>query len=111
MKQSAFDGWLTTQPDQGLTFITAPDYMGDGPLAEYPVDEWTCLVCDKGVGFWITGDHAGSFTDFWLLEEDDQMMCEDCFATKEVIYDLPEQPDCDRCGALAGDEHAEACHK
>lgn len=117
MKQSAFDRWLTTQPEQGAVHVTKPEFMflisepdmTDDCEDQYPVDEWQCRDCEKPLGFYISSDDGGGWSDAWLLADTDEHLCEDCYEKVTEEVDFPEQPDCDRCGALAGDEHRAPC--
>lgn len=117
MKQSAFDRWLTTQPEPGAVHVTKPEFMflisepdmTDDCEDQYPVDEWQCRDCEKPLGFYISSDDGGGWSDAWLLADTDEHLCEDCYEKVTEEVDYPEQPDCERCGALAGDEHDAGC--
>lgn len=108
---SKYDTWLANQPSLDYLLMEAPsmveliDNSGD-----YPVDEWVCRDCKTAVGYNLVGDHGGGWTDYWLIEQTDEMVCDDCMTNILTEPDYPTQPDCDRCGALAGDEHSETCN-
>lgn len=103
---SRYDSWLTTQPEQSIVHIVAPNI--DADYDNYPVDEWQCRDCHQPLGFYLAGDIGGGWTDAWWIEKDDQHLCQDCFESV-TAEDIDIQPDCVRCGAFAGDEHRDLC--
>lgn len=110
MAMSKYGAWLTRQPEPGIVHITSPD-MTDDCEDDYPVDEWRCRDCNVPLGFYLAGDNGGGWTDCWRIEADGEVLCEDCMEHVTAEVHVAEQPDCDRCGALAGDEHSEACYQ
>lgn len=105
---SKYDDWLADQPEPDFIHITAPD-MTDDCEDDYPVDEWFCKECKTPLGFYLSGDHGGGWNDCWRVYDNEEMFCEDCMKAAKTEVDFPVQPDCDRCGALAGDEHGASC--
>lgn len=83
MKQSAFDRWLTTQPEPNtLHLITVDDLTNDEEGLRIPqhIDELSCAVCEAAVG-WCS---EGSFTDFFTDDSDTLNLCIDCHDTSET---------------------------
>ena len=74
-----FDDWLTNQPFEDRIHMTAPSAAELNEYSEYyPVDEWSCRDCRRPVGYHLSGDHAGGWSDYWLIETTDEMICDDC---------------------------------
>jgi hypothetical protein len=82
MKQSAFDKWLTTQPEPDTMFLLTREEMTDevqGLSDPQCVDELSCEVCEEPVGWCSTG----TFTDFYTDDSDTLNLCVDCYESRD----------------------------
>jgi hypothetical protein len=85
MKQSAFDSWLTTQPDEPIHFNfdpTTPNYLWCVNRVE---QNGECESCKTAVGIILTDageTTSGYFNNYYQLDVDgDVLWCEECYET------------------------------
>lgn len=78
MKQSAFDRWLTTQPELETMELVTSEQMTDtvrGMSDPQCIDELSCAACSTAIGWCSTG----TFTDFYTDPTDTHHICTDCY--------------------------------
>lgn len=81
---TAFDNWLTNQPDNPVHFVFDPiGHNYDWEIERTEIDG-ACSGCKTGIG--IDSD-SGSATPYWQIDVDgEHLLCDDCYtkATAEI---------------------------
>lgn len=89
MRQSRYDGWLSTQDEDPIFFnLTDPTGLNYDWSIERAETDVVCEQCNQAIGLSI-GDEPGqgSATSYWAMDVDwEHLFCEDCYQdiTKEI---------------------------
>lgn len=83
MTLSNFDRWLTTEPSFQPIYVEVQWQEDDVMEDRFPFEDTTCSQCGCVVGGSLgedpyTGYPNYQFTPFWIVDEDDTVVCDDC---------------------------------